>query len=558
MPAYYTPEGFDRWLAWDTGARQRASEYWRKHIESDPNLERAYVTVELILGGRTILLARDTIKTTRSSTGEVMNYAPGLVSEPAISQSIQLGNQAASARSVSVELPAWIIKPSEAIANGYILAGLGEVALQLDGGDYDLRLVLLRGSVTGGLAFGDDGEIVSIAISDLRDLQERKVPPWIVDETAWPIASDAAVGTRIPRIYNGCTAMPVQRVVDSHGVSGLIMGLNDTPGQFDVDTLYVNGVAKATGDSVYSWSQTTLGDGYGRVTDVTNQSGSSGPWEENDAVNVTMSRASGVAAKGVLTIAKELLAEFTSLGPLGINLDLFSYAETRIDSTAPNVVINASGQDTPGILAFIEGGLLDSYPMIHLAYSGAGIGATIIDRRTGAGGQGITGGKVIGRQFPLYERVSMYQETPKSELYTDFEVRYALNPMEQSYAGVLTRTPDTSVACALAERAIGGRRPFDIIESPYITSEKEAAYSIDWLVAHRTIPSYAVQWACSPWVHLRYRVGENVKYTDPRFPVFTDCVATIVDLGFERGKHTINFIVWHPVLVLSFTSGAAS
>lgn len=553
MPAVYQPFALDRWRAWDNGARQRASAYWRRHAESDPMLERAFVVVELLLGGRTVFLARDTITATRGSTGERVNYSPGLAAEPAVSSSVALGNQAAGARSVSVEIPAWILKPSDVIANGQILAGVGEVSLVLDGGDYDLRWVLLRGSVSGGVAFGRDGELVSVTISDLRGLQERKIPDRVIDTSSWPLAQEAAIGERLPRVYNGATALPALRVLDDYGVTGLYFGLCDTPDDFDVDTVYVNGEAKSSGDVTYGWSEATVQDGIGRRTLVTNHSSSGGPWVDRDAVNVTLVRASGVAPKGVLDIARELLSEYTSLGPLGLNLDLFSYAGTRIEPTAPEVVINASGADTPGVLSFVEGGLLKSYPMVHLAYSGAGIGAVVIDRRTGPGGKGITG-CFVGGQFPLYERTSLYSETPKDELFTDFEVRFGYNPMDRSYSGVVTRTPDNSIACRLAADAIGGRRPFETLESPYITSATEAAYVADWLVAHRALPAYAVQWSCAPWVHLRHRVGENIEYTDPDFPVFNGCTATILSLGFKRGDHTISLLVWHPVLSLSFTA----
>ena len=552
MPLSNFPEGYQTWRAWDMGARQRASQFWRDYISRDPELSRAFVTVEIRFGSRVVRLARQTLTTVSTSTGERQNYLPGLNSEPEVRQSISLGNQSASARSVRIEIPGFIVKPNDLLADGYILAGVGEVALQVDGGDYDLRFVLLRGSVSGGVSFGEEGETVQVSITDLRDLQGVKLPEWIIDSTSWPNAQEAAVGMRIPRVYNGCVAMPVPRVLDDHGGTGLYFAMNDTPDDFDVSAVYVNGEAKASGDASYPWTETTVADGYGRRTHVLDCSGWSAA-ADNDAVNVTLTRSSGTDPRGVIEIARELLANYSGLGLLGLNLDLFSFAETRVDPTEPEVVINASGSDAAGALDFVEGGLLDNYPMLSLLYSGAGLGLTLIERRL-SNRQDSTTGNLVGGRWPLYERVSSYTESPKSSLFTDYEVRYSINPMERGYGKVLTRDPTTSPACALAERSIGGRRPYGAIESPYITSDAEAAYVIDWLVAHRSIPYYSVEWSCSPSMMFRFRLGENVRYTDPDFSSFTSCIATIVGFSFRRGECSVEFCVWHPQLALSLAA----
>lgn len=548
--AVFAPRILDRWRAWDSGARQRAGTYWRSIVASDPELKRARVTVELQIGGRLLLLAVEPLATSRkSTTGERMSYIPALISEPSVARGVTMGNQAAASVSTSIEFPASLLDPSELIGAGAMMAGVGEIALQVDGGDYDLRWVLFRGSITGGVSFGGPGETISVSLTDMRDIQERLIPEWLVDEDSWPDAQDAAVGARIPRVYNGGTAIPALRVLDDHGGTGLRFASSDRPDGLTIAALYVNGVAVASGDPTYGWALIAPPDGKGRRTLVTDHSSSAGPWAENDAVHHTLAL-KNTATKGVLQIARELLGEYTALGPLGLDLDLFTYAESRIEPTAPHVVINASGADTPGVLSFIEGGLLASFPMVHLLYSGAGLGATVIDRRVGPGGRGMVGAMTGGR-MPLFERASDYTEVPKSEMFTDFELRYDYNPLDRSYAGVITRDPGSSAGCKLAAEALGGRKHYGMIESPYIVSETEARYVIDWLVAHRSVPHYTVEWVCSASLPLRYRVGQNIRYTDPDFPVFTDAVATITSLGFERGSHTVGLIVWHPAFSLS-------
>lgn len=546
---------FDRWRAYDMGARQRASAYWREHLERDPFLERAYLVVEMVMGGRTYSVARQAVTTTRGSTGERINFLPALVAEPSVTQAISFGSQAASARSVSVEVPGWLIKTNDSMSDGYIMAGAAEVSLVLDGGDYDLRWVLLRGSITGGPALGDDSETIAVQITDPRDLQQRKIPEQVVDSTSWPLAQDAAVGQRIPRIYNGATATPTYRVLDDHGSTGLYFAVCDTPDDLQVSSLWVNGTLVAPGDPTYGYTSggSKVQDGLGRPILVTDHSASSGPWEDNDAVNVTLERASGVASRSVLQIAREILSNYTSTGPLGLNLDLWSYAETRMDPTAPHVVINAAGSRAPGGLEFVEGGLLDCYPMVHLLYAGAGLGAAVVDRRPGPGDEGVVGEWTVGR-FPVIDRESPYQETAKAELYTAFEVRYNYNPMRRAYGGVVRRDTDNSPACRLAEQVLGGPRPYDTIESPYIVSQQEAEYVAEWLVAHRCVPFYRVEMACLPWVHLRHRVGDLIRLTDPEFSIITRAPATIESMTYERGNHLVTLMVWHPAILASMAS----
>lgn len=532
--------GYDRWRTWDAGARQRVSAFWRDHVRSDPELRRAVLTVELQVAGRVILLAREPLRVVRGSTGEIVDYVPGLEEEPEITQGISPGNQAAAARSVQVSFPAFLLNANAAIRAGHSLAGVGEIALQVPGGDYDLRWVLLRGPITSGLSFGDRSEVATAVISDPRDLEGMTIPPMVVDEDAWPLAQDDYTGQRIPRVYNGATAVPAPRVLHDANDAGIAFAVADTPDALAVSEVWRNGDPVDALDATHGWSETTMPDGHGRPV-LAVQATDPEEWDDRDALNVSLTRRAGTPPRSVLWIARELMSEFGLFGRFGLNLDLWAYAETRIGPTAPHVMINASGADAPGVLEYVEDGLLASYPMIHLAYAGAGLGAAVIERRVGPGGQGVVG-SLVGGEYPLLGRASLY--TAERDIYTDFEVRYGYDPMSGAYRGVVRRTPANSRRCALAEQAVQGRRTYPVIESRHIVSRAEAEYVIEWLVAHNAVPRYRVEWDCSPWVAMRYRPGDLVWYTDPENDAFVQCPANVISTTFRRGAGSVVLLVW--------------
>jgi hypothetical protein len=81
------------------------------------------------------------------------------------------------------------------VRNGRVLAGLAEISLQVDGGDYDERYVIMRGSMDSGVTFGDkEGEMLSVSIVDPKEILSMNIPPYRVPE-AWPYAG---IGGIIP------------------------------------------------------------------------------------------------------------------------------------------------------------------------------------------------------------------------------------------------------------------------------------------------------------------------------------------------------------------------
>ena len=62
------------------------------------------------------------------------------------------------------------------VAQGALLAGVAEVSLQLDGGDHDDRLVLLRGDLTD-VQYGAQQQLVQATVADPKDTSDLLLPP---------------------------------------------------------------------------------------------------------------------------------------------------------------------------------------------------------------------------------------------------------------------------------------------------------------------------------------------------------------------------------------------
>ena len=154
--------------------------------------------------------------TTTSATDSriVRRYPPALLEEPEITTTVQPFQQTAQARTITLRMAAVALNLHTALAQGATLSGIAEVSLQRDGDDYDLRPVVMRGEVAGGLDWGSDkaGE-VQVQVTDFRSTQAEQVPRVAVDTDRWPSAADNAIGQRYPYIP--------ERVPQGAGLAGL-------------------------------------------------------------------------------------------------------------------------------------------------------------------------------------------------------------------------------------------------------------------------------------------------------------------------------------------------
>lgn len=532
------------WEDWSTGQRQRLLATWHSLVQRDPHLSSVIFVLDMQIGGQRLLVSTHPVRLTSGTTGAVLQYLPALVEVPRMQRSTDVMSQQAQPRSLSVQLLPGVLDLDEVLQRGLPFTGVAELSMTVQDGDYDLRYVLMRGSIVGGVSFGADAEPVTMQLQDMRSHTDDLAPSVTLDDARWPLAHESAIGKRLPLVINGYPSVPALRVLDDHASTGLKYAICSHDFQeFSGSTVYVNGETAAGGFAPATVS--TEGDGLGTPTLLVDFSSSAGPWEDNEAVHVDVDLADSTKALDVIDTIRALLARYTSLGERGLNADMFSYAQARMPALFPGVLVNSSGTSTARVMELIESGLLKSYPMVRLAYQGRGLGPMVVDRRSGVAERGYRGDFTVG-SGPILHRSSEYTESPQETCFTEYEIRYGFNTQTRSYSGVSRRDPTHNAMCRAMLDALSVQQPMEPIDSPHIQSQADAEYVADWLVAHRAIPSYFATFQCLPMVWMMLRLGDNILITDPDRAAFTRAVATVMQLEEGVGIVTMGLRIWHP------------
>lgn len=532
MSLYTEHAAFARWRTGRFGGRGMVSSYWQEVLQRDPELRTVSVCVELVFGTDTVVrVASRTLNTTSALTGERQQWVGLLNDAISITLDYQLGSASSTAKSLQVTLPNELVDCAALIGAGRMLAGVAEVSLNVDGGDYDQRLVLIRGDIDGGVQFGALRELVSCTVTDPSDSADVQLPPYVMTVQRIPTLPDDTAGARVPVVLPSFGPIPALLVVSS-GTTPKYAVCHD---HLTIDTVYVDGTAYASGSTFYPWQQSNevdeLGEPYTRLDFTGGTAGFSG----DEAVYVAVS---GGPSNGVPTnIARELVQRYTVLGRAGANAALFAEAEAKLGGAmTARCAANASGASNTTTLAFIEGELLASFPMVSMVWEGGGYGPIVTDRR-GAPVAELTVG-----QWPLLDRATLVTESAKADLYNTFTVQYGYDPLTDTYTGVAERNPTNSTLCAIS-RAMVGDRQADVVESLWITEQAVAEAVVDWLVEHTSLPSYRVDYTTSTWVLLHLQRGDTVLLNDDEFG-WTQQRATVESITYTPASCVLGLRVW--------------
>jgi hypothetical protein len=98
-----------------------------------------------------------------------------------------------------------------------------------------------------------------------------------------------------------------------------------------------------------------------------------------------------------------------------------------------------------------------------------------------------------------------------------------------------------------------GERHESPIEVVQYSEDAVAEYVAGWLVAHKALPSYYIEYQCFPWCFLFLRRGDNVLLTDDRWGWSQD-KATVENIRYARGNCAIGLRVWSPYYKLGGAS----
>lgn len=545
---------------WKQAGRYRSgawSSSWQTILQTDPKLRNVRMTVELVFGGDVVIrAATEAMETKSAMTDKTYSYLPLLQEEPEVSSEISVGGSgSASLRSISLTLDARLVKPLELIADGRILAGYGEVSLQVDGGNWDDRIVLLRGDMAGGVSFGNNDELIDFELVDPEMTTDRLIPPLVMSQSSFPNVRDGDVGKRIPLVLTSHPGFPVLMVDHDPATSrSYVVCMASGPPGFDepirVTAIYKEGVRTLPGDSSMPFTQRTVQDPVsGRYVIQIDVGSFMGPLpEENDEIYAEVTVDDSPDLLGLIT---NILTEQSIVGPSGIDYDLLASSQSRIPTgLSPRVVINGSGSgDATRAIEYLETTLSSDFPMLSFAWTGNGYSPVVVDRTRGP-----YVAELVSGQYPLADRSSNITEAAKTDVINSFSYRYGFNLVEDSFDGIETRDASTSLLCRISEESMG-RRDGDVQETATVYDASTAVYIVDWMVEHMALPHYVVEYEGFSVLALTLRLGDNIYISDHKL-MWDRVPATVIGLTYKRGRAVVRLCVW--LLYKNMIGGARS
>ena len=524
--------------------------YWKNIIDTDPNLNDVYMTLDLIFGGNKRIFVSSVPISTTDSSGVVYNYLPILQEEPSISSEYSMGTADPSQRSFSMSIDGRLISPSSIINSGNALAGIAELSLQKLDGEYDNRFVLMRADMSGGVDYGADDETITFDLIDPAQTSDAIIPSVICDKEKVPTVPDSFVGHRYPLVFDFYEFVPCIRSSEyNYGPTFIACAGHD----HIVTAVYVNGFYRDSNNTDRGWY---YGHGYdkkGNPITLIQFVQTTVKWESGDSVYATLERKDG-KKRNLLDIAKAILIQGSMLTEAGLDAELFARAQIKMNPVSARCLINGSGEsDTAKCMDYIQSTLSSSFPMISWTFTGRGYGPILTDRR-----EDLIVLELVARQGLLYDRESEISESPKSEVKNSFTLKYGYDPVKDNYTKIAIRDSENSPLCKISRERYG-KYDGDVMESIVIYDDKVANYVVDWLVSHYTLPSYYVEYSGSPSLMFLLRLGDNIKLTDPKVSL-DQSKGTITKIEYEKGRVIIGVKLWrlYENIGDSISSGSAS
>lgn len=552
---------------------------WAEEIRRDPHLTRAVMVVDIMFGagsgGQRIRVSARPLHSVSGRTGAQLPTVPAMLAEPDIDQTYSVGDGTSSGRGISISIRTSAVNPIRALRAGLYMGGTAEVSLELPDrrtkiANHDERLVIIRGSLSrvgfGAAALGVSreraadprlmrgSETIDLTIEDPRLVAQTRLPPWIIDTDGERFASPfyTALGARLPLVVNGYDKIPAVRVTDTEtGANSFVFAYGHGWDVTD-EGVYVNGISVDPTDPVYAWNRTEATDGVGVPYTKIDFTEGTTTWAESDVVHVSTTHSTD--QDGLLGSIRAILEGFTPIGSRGINERLFGESASRMPTTGtpialdidwlssasafqpPQILINASGGGSAGgALDCIEQGILDSFPMVSMAWEDGGYGPIVTDWRLAADAP--VARLKVG-QVPLLDRASSVQVVV-DDVRNSFVYRYNYDLLTSTYRGVIIRDSSNSGICQRSEALMEQRLDADPIESPYVKDPKTAEYVVDWMISHLAFPSLLVEYVATRSAFLTLRRGDPVQITDPRFD-FEDEPATIDGVRLAGGQCTVS------------------
>lgn len=536
---YQLHPAMTHWRAGQRGGHTLLNAAWRAQLERDPDLSEAILCVQLLFGADYELhLATKKCSATSTFTGKKVHFHGVLADSAEVVWEYEPGEGNSVAKTLNMRLPNSLIDAAALVRQARVLAGVAEVSLLVDGGDYDDRLVLMRGDLTD-VKYDAVTQLVACTVADPKESVDLHLPPYTLTSERFTNIIPASVGQVLAVVMPSFGAIQGW-FVDSHTTAPEVVVCHGT---LTVDTVYVDGVAYADVSAIYPWSQVHGVDKLGAPYTGVQFTGGTGTFDGEGGEKVYVELSGGPTSGNPVQVVRRLVEHHTTLGVPGANSLLFGKAEARSGYLRGRCCANASGSGNVKALEFIEGTFLESFPMLSMVWAGGGYAPVYTDRR-----ENLPAFRLVADVHPVLDRASSVAELPKTECFNTFSIQYDYQPITDEFLGYAERTPDNSALCELSRR-VTGERHADTIESLYITDAQVAELVMDWLVAHKTMPAHDVAYDVSPGLVVQLVLGDNVALDDPEFG-WVDTTATVIRLVYRPARGEAGLRVWNDAVEL--------
>jgi hypothetical protein len=527
---------FRDWASNAYGSKQVWNSYWESILVSNPTLSKARITIEVVFGSsRRVFVSTTRISTVSSSSGQVYNYLPYLEGAPTLSSEYTIGSGTASQRSFSLTMSGKVLEDAFDLINyNFMLAGYAEVSLQLDGNDYDQRIVIMRGDMDS-LNFGNKNEYIEFTITDISSVFSEIIPRHLVDKNKFQYAPDDSIGERYPIVLDRHFAVPCVRLEQGEfGPRFMVCYGHD----FNINTVYVDGSAYASTWGAYPHTIKESLDINGvPYTEIDfDYSSSTNDMPSGVSVYAEVRQKSG-RYRNIIEVIKSILTDYSLFGVSGLDEVLFGKSKVKIGQIELQLLIN--GSDTGNAaraISFIEDTICNELPMISMCYTERGYGPVVTNRNA----------EVVGtfnaHLYPFIDRASGLQETSKTELFNSFTIRYHYNLITDSYEKVIKIDSSNNTKCQMSEVQIG-KREHDIIESILIYDDESANIVAMFMADHMSSSCYYVEYEAFPILYFRLDIGDNILLTDEKLG-FSDYTCTVIKKSYEDSKCVVGLKIW--------------
>lgn len=535
-------------------SRRSISTYWENEFIRNPYFNDVYITVDLMLGnGKTVRLAINTCEVSIDDSSFV--YLPFLIEEPVISSSYDLLSGDGNQRSIGLQIDGRVIEAAKLVSQGTFITGFAEISLQKNGGDFNKRLILMRGTIGGGISFGVKDEPISLTIVDSVISNDLYIPPYLIlRDPDFPDLPDDKDGKRFPIIigkYSG--GVPCIRITRNEYGPNYLIAYGHS---IQVNSIRINTRTIPYTDTERGWSietdTTPSGIPYTYIDFIfpasladpnnPNQDLSEDykyKWADgNISVFADVVNNQSLQSDDALDQMRDLLITYSGFGQESFDEDLFARSRSRSPSLKIQTLINASDSDnTTTVLQYVQNTFTDQLPMMSLLYGRTGIGIIFTDRRAKPLGSTY----IIGKS-EILDRVSLVQESPSENIYNSFLLKYAYNTADDTYTKTIKVDYTNNSLCNVSYYKLG-LREYEVIESVSIFDDLTAAYIVNWLASHLSLPKYTAEYVCSPNMFLQVRVGDNITITDNDLG-WQNVNATITSINYNKNSMTIKLDIW--------------